>query len=83
MRALPERSSDAGGTLWSPSAPHDEFRSGRYRALIKMMTVAGAAPDLIESHRTSLLTCPDQSIGRHLTGRTVRAPRDGVNRDRC
>ena len=29
-----------------PSAPHDGVVSGRYRALTKVMTVAGAAPDL-------------------------------------
>ena len=32
--------------LWEPSAPHDGVVSGRYRALTKVMTVAGAAPDL-------------------------------------
>jgi hypothetical protein len=47
-------------TLKEPSAPHIEVSSGRYRALTEVMTVAGAAPDLIESHRTSLLTYPDQ-----------------------
>ena len=47
-------------TLKEPSAPHIEVSPGRYRALTEVMTVAGAAPDLIESHRTSLLTYPDR-----------------------
>ena len=47
-------------TFKEPSAPHIEVSPGRYRALTEVMTVAGAAPDLITSHRTSLLTYPDR-----------------------
>jgi hypothetical protein len=78
MQDAPALPGSHGRTLWEPSAPHDVCRSGRYRALTNVMTVAGAAPDLIESHRTSLLTYPDR-IGRHLTGRTLRSPWNGVN----
>ena len=68
--------------LREPSAPHDGLRSGRYRTFTVVITVAGAAPDSNVSHRTSLLTCPDQKADRHLTWRTLLLWVAGVNRSR-